>query len=502
MLVLYAIKAPIFGYLWQLDKIVYHGYLTQQVEPVFIIGEPRSGTTFIHRTLAMDEENFFAIRHIEWRYPFITIQNLLSWFELQKSIQNINYWPNNAIGKEAKKMHSNTLFDFEEDGIFFEECFLFHFFTLFRFPYQPLLNYLDAFEELDQQDRELILKTHREVIQKIMFLRGSSKVYLSKEVTSHTKLNMILSMYPTAKFIINLRHSNEFMSSLLRLIQVSTLCKTGVDIYAEKCDFKSLLIKRMQNDCSLLVDFIEGENFDTIAKNTPIICIAYSNLTEDTITSIQYIYQKLRMNISPVYLNKLESIEQGQQNRERGYNYQKEQFEGFDPFNQLVSKYSKKIFKADSFSGIFFYRKDSINDPGISRRESMNIPFIYRKDSLGGFLHSRKCSMTESVQSKDEPINRSLLYKKESMNGPLVYRRDSVNGPLIHRKDSLGGSILFRKESLKRAILNKNGTTQELARGRKDSIPEPLLDEKYVTSVLTSYRRNSLHVPSVSKNDN
>ena len=61
------------------------------VNPVFIIGQPRSGTTFLHRTLAADNQNFIAIKHYEWRYPFISFQKLMKYSGLWKLLYNKSY---------------------------------------------------------------------------------------------------------------------------------------------------------------------------------------------------------------------------------------------------------------------------------------------------------------------------------------------------------------------------------------------------------------------------
>jgi hypothetical protein len=98
-----AITAPFYTFLWYLDEILYPSYNQERVNPIFIVGEPRSGTTFLHRTMAEDEENFFAIRHIEWRFPFITIQKLIIFFNLEEKIKKMDYWPNNEAGKKRKK---------------------------------------------------------------------------------------------------------------------------------------------------------------------------------------------------------------------------------------------------------------------------------------------------------------------------------------------------------------------------------------------------------------
>lgn len=136
----YFFLCPLWTFLWYLDELLYPEYRKVQVKPVFIIGQPRSGTTFLHRTLADDRNNFVAVRHMEWRYPYISLQKLFHKFAfLKKSFQS-SYWPDNTAGKLASKMHPNTLVDWEEDGIFFEECFLHHFFIFLRFPYPDLLD--------------------------------------------------------------------------------------------------------------------------------------------------------------------------------------------------------------------------------------------------------------------------------------------------------------------------------------------------------------------------
>ncbi|MCW8830439.1 MAG: sulfotransferase, partial [Gammaproteobacteria bacterium] len=61
----YALLCPVWTALWYLDELFFSAYKQQNVKPVFIIGQPRSGTTFLHRTLANDTETFVAVRHIE-----------------------------------------------------------------------------------------------------------------------------------------------------------------------------------------------------------------------------------------------------------------------------------------------------------------------------------------------------------------------------------------------------------------------------------------------------
>lgn len=147
-LIRYALTAPLYTLLWFLDELLFPAYRQAPVHPVFIIGQPRSGTTLLHRTLAADDRTFFAIRHIEWRYPFLIVQKILNATGFAQRLLQLNYWPDTEIGRQAARMHPNTLADWEEDGIFFEERFLHHFFLFLRFPYPEILPLVDEFREI------------------------------------------------------------------------------------------------------------------------------------------------------------------------------------------------------------------------------------------------------------------------------------------------------------------------------------------------------------------
>ena len=56
---LYSLQQVIFLFFRLLDEIFHRGYRKVQIkQPVFIIANPRSGTTFLHRLMALDEEQF------------------------------------------------------------------------------------------------------------------------------------------------------------------------------------------------------------------------------------------------------------------------------------------------------------------------------------------------------------------------------------------------------------------------------------------------------------
>lgn len=327
----YALLSPVWTALWYLDELLFPAYRRQSVRPLFIIGQPRSGTTLLHRSLAADEENFFAIRHIEWRYPYIILQKLIEALNLTQKLKQISYWPSTQTGKEASIMHPNTLYDWEEDGIFYEECYLHHFFVFLRFPYPELLTYLDDYPALPHRVKERILATHRKVIQKVMYLRGASGLhYLSKEVTSHNKITRLLDLYPEARFLLIARPSSEFMNSLLALVRKSTLVKTGIDPITIP-GWESALIQRMHNDSNLLAELCE-QRIDADLQ----MQISYNGFTSDIVKTVRYFYDWMGLTPSNAYIKHLETLNNKQRHRDRGYTYKQQSFAGFEQYEEFV----------------------------------------------------------------------------------------------------------------------------------------------------------------------
>jgi omega-hydroxy-beta-dihydromenaquinone-9 sulfotransferase len=327
----YALSTPVFTALWYLDELLYPGYRKLEVRPVFILGQPRSGTTFLHRTLASDRENFTAARHIEWRYPFISVQKLIRCSSLARRLLQKNYWSNTPAGEVAARMHPNKLDDWEEDGIFFEERFLHHFFIFLRFPWANLLDYLDDFTRLPEKVRRDMLATHRRVIQKVIYLNGAGDLrYLSKEVTSHTKFPEILSYYPEADFIFSLRDSGGFMNSLLALIRYSTMSKTGVDPLTIE-GWEAAVLRRMEKDSARLLNIIEHQ----VAPERRVL-LSYAAITTDIAAAVGKIYTHLDLTQSESCRKHLDEVRARQLERGRGYNYEVRAFPGFGSFDQFV----------------------------------------------------------------------------------------------------------------------------------------------------------------------
>lgn len=325
------LKSPIWGFFWLLDEVFFSSYKNQIVRPVFIIGQPRCGTTFLHRTLAVDVSRFYAIRHVEWRYPFISFHKALAFLGLEGLVVRKNYWSSTKSGRLASKMHPNTLNDFEEDGIFFEENFLHHFFLFLRFPYPDVLRVVDDFEGMSDAAKIRFLDVHEKVIKKVSYLRGGTgRLYLSKEVTSHNKLPYILKRYPDARFVVVARPSKYYLSSLLALMRASTQSKTGINPMVVEGWYEGF-IARMRSDSHALVHLCESVIPLHLQTRVPAL-----DLLKRPGDIVRSIYSEHKWDASASFCEYLERIDDHQISRDRGYDYPAVEEEGFELYDAFV----------------------------------------------------------------------------------------------------------------------------------------------------------------------
>ena len=323
--------APLRGAASLIDELFFYRYRRVHIEPIFIIGEPRCGSTLLHRTMALSGHHL-AVRHYEWRYPFVICQKLFQWFKLDAAFANISYWPQGEIGSEAAKMHPDRLSDWEEDGIFFEENFCHHFFMFLRFPCEGVLRHGCDFSSLPARHQKVFLKEHKKAIQKIAYYQGYKQIsYLSKEVVSHEMIPHLLAEYPNARFVITVRKSGEFLSSLIPLARASTMAKNaGFD---PSCDprWQQLILERIGRDCELLVDLCKQEIPAERQYRLPAV-----KLFADITSTICDLYQWLGIELDQNYLSYLISLASNQTTRERGYVYESHQFDGFADYDRFV----------------------------------------------------------------------------------------------------------------------------------------------------------------------
>ncbi len=207
------------GFAW--DDIFYKDYQHQKLtQPVFIIGNPRSGTTYLHRLLAKDEHNFSYMRMWEIFFAPSISQRRFLWF-FQKLDNRfggkVQKW---LLDQEQKTWLSNpahrlSLSEAEED-----ESVLFNIwetiFTSVFFPHPDLVRRYAYFDkQVPLRERRKIMRFYRSCLRRHLFARNSDKKFLSKNPTFSAKVGSLYEFFPDAKIIYLVRNPLETVPSII-----------------------------------------------------------------------------------------------------------------------------------------------------------------------------------------------------------------------------------------------------------------------------------------------
>ncbi|WP_186043242.1 sulfotransferase [Burkholderia gladioli] len=326
------IYAPFYTILWYLDLAFFRRYLKASLaRPVFIASQPRSGTTFLLRTLSSDPNTFFSLKHFEWRFPFICLWKLIDFFQLRSRIEAIDYWPRTEVGKTASKIHHHKLGSVEEHGIFFEERMYHHYFSFRRFPFVEVLDRIAKVDELSTREQRKLMRTFRQVVMKVAYYRGEGRTWLTKENESVALYRLIGRVFPDARYLVIVRPPQGFVRSYVTMSNVCTLAKHGIDPSGLSGWSEANLRFRL-DECMKLIGFAAE-----LKQRREVAFTTFEQFTTDIQGTIEQIYRDLGLDLSDAYRQVLGRMQLDQNRRDSGYVNAPQSTEGFERYGEFVA---------------------------------------------------------------------------------------------------------------------------------------------------------------------
>ena len=234
---------PIETALWYIDELVFSGYRKQEVrQPLFLLGQPRSGTTRFEDILIEDKQSLMALTLFEMRYPYLTVQYAidgLAWLDrtlLGGRLRHVAFdvlHLNKPFGGSGPR-HQMRRLQFElgdEDDI----IFLFHQMHHFQFcgalPDEEFVRLFYHFDKLPKRVQLRALDFHRRCIQKVLYRRGQGRTYFAKWVAGwNGQLDVARTLYPDAQYIVIVRDPAESLPSWFKLQGLLAKDLTGEDV--------------------------------------------------------------------------------------------------------------------------------------------------------------------------------------------------------------------------------------------------------------------------------
>lgn len=203
------------------DECFFRGYRQVTVRrPVFITGVPRSGTTFLHRTLAADRERFTSLATWEAVLaPSITERKCLT--ALASLDRRLGGFARRGLDAALRcvcgdfdKIHPVSLDAPEEDYLALLPaggCFL----LALAFPSSRSLWGLTRLDQAPPGEQARLLRFYRALLQRHLYHHGASRTLLSKNAAFASWVPALRETFPDARFLICVREPTEALSSQL-----------------------------------------------------------------------------------------------------------------------------------------------------------------------------------------------------------------------------------------------------------------------------------------------
>jgi hypothetical protein len=207
-----------------LDDIFFPGYKTHPIEkPLFILGNLRSGSTFLHRLLSRDKETFTSLTTWDiYLTPSVTQKKITQFVarldnKYFKSTLHKLLHKFDAATLGKLKIHPISFFQPEED-----ENIHLHiwdgYFVTFLFPFMDEMpNYQHFDEALSPEHKKRIMTFYRSMIQRHMYATGK-RYFVAKNPAFSAKIETLVEFFPEARIIYLARNPLDMLPSTISWI--------------------------------------------------------------------------------------------------------------------------------------------------------------------------------------------------------------------------------------------------------------------------------------------
>jgi len=219
-----------------LDEILFPRYRRVEIgRALFITGLPRSGTSFVHRTLALETQRYTTLTTWEALFaPSILQRRLVR--RLARIDRALGGHTRSALetltrrlGTGLEPIHAVGLRAAEEDYLVLLPaggCFL----MLLAFPGAGDIEALGHFgDRVPQRRQRRLLRFYRRCLQRHLYADGGARLLLSKNAAFGSWLGALHAEFPHARFLVCVREPARALSSQISAV-ASARQVTGVEV--------------------------------------------------------------------------------------------------------------------------------------------------------------------------------------------------------------------------------------------------------------------------------
>lgn len=300
-----------FGFI--LDEVLFRGYKSVAVRsPLFIVGVPRSGTTFLHRVLANDSERFTTLTLWELILaPSVAERKFwlgLGWIDkrIGAPFARLVKWLERRVFGSLDSIHQISLADPEEDYfalVPIYACFI----LILPFPFPEELGPLAFFDDqMPAADKNRIMSFYKTCLQRHLYVRGSGKILLSKNVSFSPMIEALNRTFPDSRIIGTVRNPLDAIPS-----HISSMM-AGAEIFDNDIrghEFRDQMIDVQRYAYTHMMEILP----DLPADRQMIVRM--EDLQTKLGSVVRTVYERLGYEMSPAF----EAYIQNQDRREKRY---------------------------------------------------------------------------------------------------------------------------------------------------------------------------------------
>jgi len=274
------------------------------VRPVFLCANARSGTTFLHRLMSLDDEHFAGFKLYQSIFPAVCIQRMVDEIErfdrrwLRGALKRAVRWFNATCFRSWDGVHEMGIDRAEEDEAFFALSFNSPALSLLL-PWVDELPAVRCFDDFEPIQRERFLDWYEGGLRRRLYAAGGDRTFLNKSALFASRIRSMYARFPDARFVYLIRHPYESIPSFLNMFHAKWATHSP-EIPKDSPESRALArlaveYLRYALECR---QFIPAEQF---------LVVRYDELKRDPRASIEGIYAWLGMKLDDRYRSTLES---------------------------------------------------------------------------------------------------------------------------------------------------------------------------------------------------
>ena len=190
-----------------LDHIFYPGFRKFEIRrPLFIIGNLRTGSSYLYRLLARDRDTFACLRIVDFIFPSVIQKRVVRHlFRLDRRLGGHAYrllkWADARLVSAYAHIHPTGLFVPEEDELillnYLASAAVFESFPKVR----RFRRFLYTDQEMDPPRSLRDMRRYRELIRRHLYHVGGDRILLSKNPLFTCKIAAMQTVFPDARFL-------------------------------------------------------------------------------------------------------------------------------------------------------------------------------------------------------------------------------------------------------------------------------------------------------------